>query len=142
MKGNFLKPMEIALPFGQAKKFVRHLRLKKTKEWEEYCASGKRPQNIPSDPKAVYKDQFKGLRDWIGLPQERFLPFEKAREYVRENMIGRNWWEWSRTQRPSNIPARPDVIYKDQGWKSWKDWFGKSKKNFLPYIKGWVSMSC
>ena len=47
-------------------------------------------------------------------------------------MTGRDWWEWCRDNRPPNIPIRPDVIYKNKGWKSWKDWFGENKK-FLPY---------
>ena len=127
------KPEQRFLPFNQAREFVRSLGFKKTKEWAQYCASGKRPKNIPSDPQVVYKEQCKGIRDWIGLPERRFLPFTEARKYVRKNMTGRDWWEWSKTHRPSNIPAKPHVIYKDEGWKSWKDWFGI--KNFLPYKK-------
>ena len=73
------KPVQRFLPFNQARKFVRSLGLKKAKEWEKYSASGKKPQNIPSDIKRIYKKQFKGLRDWVGLPQNRFLPFTKAR---------------------------------------------------------------
>jgi hypothetical protein len=130
------KPGHRFLPFEQAIKFVRSLGLKKTKEWEKYCFSGKRPKNIPTDPKAVYKGKFKGLRDWIGLPEKRFLQFIEARKYVSniKSLTGSNWWEWCKTNRPSNIPVRPDIIYKDKGWKSWKDWFG-DKKKFLPYKK-------
>jgi hypothetical protein len=120
--------------FKQARKFIRNLGFKTTAEWRKYSSSGKRPKYIPCNPNIIYKKQFKGLRDWIGLP-EQFLPFEEARKYVRKNMTGRNWWEWCRTNRPSNIPIRPDVIYKNEGWKSWEDWFGKKKKKFLPYKK-------
>jgi hypothetical protein len=72
----------------------------------------------------------------------RYLPFTKAREYVRSNksLTGSNWWEWCKTKRPSNIPSRPDRTYKDKGWKDWKDWkdwFG-DKKKFLPYKKARV----
>jgi hypothetical protein len=131
------KPGHIFLPFNQAREFVRSLGLKKTKEWEKYCASGKRPKNVPSDPRVVYQGKYKGLRDWIGLPQKRFLPFTKARKYVRsnKNLTGYNWWEWCKTNRPSNIPSRPHTVYKDKGWKGWKDWFGKRKPKFLPYKK-------
>jgi hypothetical protein len=123
------------LPFEQAREFIRSLEFKTITEWRKYSSSGKRPRNIPCNPNISYKKQFKGLRDWIGLPKKRFLPFTKARKYVRENMTGRNWWEWCRTNRPSNIPIRPDVIYKNEGWKGWTDWFGKKKKKFLPYKK-------
>jgi hypothetical protein len=131
------KPGHSFLPFEQAREFVRSLGLKKTKEWEKYCASGKRPKNIPTEPKVVYKGKFKGLRDWIGLSEKRFLPFTEARKYVKsnKNLTGYNWWEWCRNNRPSNIPSRPHTVYKDKGWNGWKDWFGKKKKEFLPYKK-------
>jgi hypothetical protein len=112
------------LPFNQARDFVKSLGFEKTNKWAQYCASGKRPKNIPFDPKAVYKGQYKGLRDWIGLPKKRFLPFTRARKYVRNIMglTGTNWWKWCKTHRP------------DAGWKGWTDWFG-DKKKFLPYKK-------
>jgi hypothetical protein len=130
------KPGRSFLPFEQAKEFVRSLGFKTTAEWKQYLTSGKRPKNIPSTPKIVYKGKYKGLRDWVSLPEKNFLPFTKARKYVRSNksLTGSNWWEWSRTHRPSNIPSRPDIIYKDKGWKGWKDWFG-DKRKFLPYKK-------
>jgi hypothetical protein len=131
------KPGRRFLPFEQAREFIRSLGFKTTAEWWQYRFSGKRPKNIPSSPKLVYKGQYKGIRDWLGLPKKRFLPFAEARKYIRsnKNLTGYNWWEWCKTHRPSNIPARPDVVYKDEGWKGWKDWFGKKKKKFLPYKK-------
>ena len=123
------------LPFDEARKFVRSLGLKTTAEWEQYSSSGKRPKNIPSWPAKTYKKDFKGLSDWLGLPERRFLPFTQARKYVRENMTGRDWWEWSKTHRPSNIPSRPHIVYRDKGWKGWADWFGGNKNRFLPYKK-------
>ena len=130
------KPTNQFLPFNQARKFVRSLGFKTVAEWKQCLASGKRPKNIPSTPKVVYKGKYKGVRDWLGLPKKRFLPFAEARKYIRsnKNLTGYNWWKWSKTHRPSNIPARPDIVYKDEGWKGWKDWFGK-KKEFLPYKK-------
>jgi hypothetical protein len=122
------KPGHRFLPFEQAREFVMSLGFNTTTEWKQYRSSGKRPKNIPSDPKVVYKRKYKGLRDWIGLPIKNFLTFTKARKYVRNNksLTGSNWGEWSKTHRPFNIPSRPDVIYKDKGWKGWKDWFGSN----------------
>ena len=129
------KPTERFLPFNEAQKFVGSLGLKTRAEWAQYSCSGKRPKNIPSEPARTYKKEFKGLRDWLGLPEKKFLPFAQARKYVRENMTGKEWWEWSKTHRPSNIPSRHHIIYKDKGWKGWVDWFGKKEKKFLPYKK-------
>ena len=52
-------------PFREARAFVRSLNL--TVGWREYCKSGKRPVNIPTDPARIYKDQgWAGMRDWLG----------------------------------------------------------------------------
>ncbi|MBT4327066.1 MAG: hypothetical protein HOD60_09215, partial [Candidatus Nitrosopelagicus sp.] len=42
--------------FEEARKFVRGLGLKGNKEWREYCASGNKPDDIPSNPFATYSD--------------------------------------------------------------------------------------
>jgi hypothetical protein len=123
------------LPFNEARKFVRSLGFKTVKEWARYSSSGKRPKDIPSNPAISYKKEYIGGIDWVGFSEERFLPFTKARKYVRENMTGDKWWAWCKTHRPSNIPSRPDIVYKDKGWKGWVDWFGGSRKRFLPYRK-------
>ena len=42
--------------FQEAREFVRKLNLKGQKEWREYCNSGDKPDDIPSNPWAVYKE--------------------------------------------------------------------------------------
>lgn len=54
------------LPFKIARKYVRSLKLKNDMDWREYCSSGDRPYDIPSNPKMVYGSEWKGLRDWLG----------------------------------------------------------------------------
>jgi len=41
--------------FKDAKDFVVALKLKSPKEWDEYVKSGKKPDDIPSDPSSFYK---------------------------------------------------------------------------------------
>ena len=72
-------------PFREARAFVRSLNLtvgwreshyrpvrsrrgiNLTVVWREYCKSGERPVNIPTDPARVYKDKgWAGMRDWLG----------------------------------------------------------------------------
>ena len=43
-------------PFAEAREFVRSLNLKGHKEWQEYCASGNKPGDIPSAPWYTYKE--------------------------------------------------------------------------------------
>ena len=50
------------LSFSDARTYVRGLNLKNQKEWKEFSLSGKRPDNIPSNPNRTYKN-----KGWIGL---------------------------------------------------------------------------
>lgn len=55
------------LPFNKARAFARSLGLKSRTEWREYCASGKKPADIPSNPQRVYaNDGWSGMGDWLG----------------------------------------------------------------------------
>jgi hypothetical protein len=48
-------------PFNKARAFVRSLRLKNEDEWNAYCRSGKRPNDIPARPRKCY-----AAAGWIG----------------------------------------------------------------------------
>ena len=54
------------LPFDQAMKVARHLRLVSKIEWELWCRSGARPANVPAAPQQVYAHD-----GWMGW--EHFL---------------------------------------------------------------------
>ena len=53
-------------PFDEARKFVRSLHLKDQSEWQKYCISGRKPQDIPASPISQYRKNWKGLGDWLG----------------------------------------------------------------------------
>ena len=40
--------------FSEAREFVRTLGIKNRKEWEEYCKSGNKPDDIPANPWVIY----------------------------------------------------------------------------------------
>ena len=53
--------------FEDARDFVRGLGLKSSTEWREYCNSGKKPADIPSNANSVYADAgWSGWGDWLG----------------------------------------------------------------------------
>ena len=121
------------LDFESARDYVRSLGLKSCKEWHSYCKSGMKPDDIPSSPTRVYKDQgWKGWGDWLGTgaiaPKNRqYLDFYAARDYVRTlNLKNAKEWEAyiKSGQKPNNIPSTPRHIYKDKGWVSLGDWLG------------------
>ena len=54
-------------PFEEARDFTRSLQLKNTREWEEYRNSGKKPDDIPSHPNVIYKNDWISWSDWLAL---------------------------------------------------------------------------
>lgn len=53
------------LSFTEARSYVRSLGLKSVDEWWKWASSGKRPLNIPCNPRTYYKEEFQGFKDWL-----------------------------------------------------------------------------
>ena len=89
--------------------------LKSNPEWREYCKSGDKPDNIPANPDKIYKNEFQGMKDWLGT---EWRSFNEARDFVRTLKI-KNHKEWQvyckSGKKPDDIPAYPWKIYKE--WK-------------------------
>ena len=120
--------------FEEAKKFVMSLNLKNSSDWEEYCKSGKKPDDIPTYPNQVYKDKgWEGYKNWLGT---EFLSYKEARKFVHSLKI-KGQVEWNKYcrsgRKPDNIPAGPDVAYKGEGWKNWGDFLGTGRVRNLQF---------
>ena len=118
--------------FNDAKKFVRNLKLKSAREWQQYSKSTNRNHNIPSDPQHKYKNKgWEGWGDFLGtnsvVRNRNFSPFEEGRNFVHSLNLKsvKEWIIYYKTLRPKNIPRNPHIIYKDKGWKGWVDFLGK-----------------
>jgi chorismate-pyruvate lyase len=133
-------------PFRDARAFVRGLKLKSQMEWFVYVKSGKRPDDIPSNPQMVYADAgWVSWGDWLGTEHE-WRSFEDARAFVRGLKL-KNISEWSiyarSKKRPHDIPKSPHAVYADAGWVSWGDWLGtehawrsfKDARAFVRHLK-------
>jgi len=133
--------------FESAREFVRNLKLKNRKEWQEYCKSGNKPDDIPKHPIGVYKKKWDGVGDWLGTgtiaSQDKvYRPFTEAREFVRTlNLKSVDKWrrEYCKSgNKPDDIPKNPDQTYKNIGWVSYSDWLGTFRvanynKTFRPF---------
>ena len=133
-------------PFKEVREFTIALKLKGTKEWQQYCKSGDKPDDIPSTPSGTYKKEWKGLGDWLGAGtiasyNKQFRPFTEARDSVRLLNL-KNFTEWQvyckSGNRPDNIPSNPNVTYKNDGYVDLGDWLGtgvvsQAKKQFRPF---------
>ena len=133
--------------FEEARDYVRELGLRDQKEWKEFAKSGDKPVDIPSVPWVIYMGWgWVGMKDWLGtigviLRSKRFIPFEEARDYVRElGLRGQEeWGEFAKSgDKPVDIPSAPWNVYSDSGWIGLKDWLGTAgvifrSKKFLPF---------
>jgi superfamily II DNA or RNA helicase len=129
------QPVEF-LPFPEARAFVHHRGLNSRKEWKAYCASGKKPNNIPANPYKVYvNDGWIDMSDWLGNGQHSrgsdWRSFEEARAFVHGRKL-QSVEEWNAycnsNQKPTDIPTNPQRVYANAGWISWYDWLGNDKR--------------
>ena len=113
------------LPFNKALFHARALKLKPVKEWNAWCKSGARPNNVPSSPHQTYKHD--GWGHWLGTitvaPEDhKFLPFKQALVCARALKLKtqKEWHAWSKIgERTVNIPACPERTYKHDGWQGY-----------------------
>jgi superfamily II DNA or RNA helicase len=143
--------------FEEARSFVQSLGLKGQSEWRRYTKGSLErlpplPSDIPANPNQTYKHRgWKGFGDWFGTgiiaPRLRkYRSFQEARHFVQQLGL-KNQKEWllyarnllpNHSPKPSDIPAHPRLIYKNQGWKGDGDWIGSgfisySKRDYLPF---------
>ena len=123
------------LPFEEARSFVRKMKLRSVKQWNEYSSSGERPYNIPQDPGRVYSQEWISWPDWMGYMrianQHRvWRPFKEARKFARSLKL-KNWEEWKAfcksDKRPIDIPYSPKRAYPNE-YIDIGDWLGTFTK--------------
>ena len=135
--GNGATPKNIEyLPFVQARFFVQKQGISTQEQYVTWAKSSERPQNIPANPRSVYKnDGWKGIGDWLGTGSIAnqncdYFPYEQARVFVHRLNLqnSKEYTQWAKTaDKPPNIPASPLNAYKNKGWKGMGDWLGTDR---------------
>jgi len=145
-------------PFRQARLFVRKLGLENNQQWRayvrgEYRELGKKPNDIPSNPNFVYRnDGWTGYGDWLGNGNvstrlRQYRSFIKARAFVRRLGIS-NENEWriyvkgdlrGVPKKPDDIPASPHMSYRGKGWVNYGDWLGTGNVSY--HLRQWKSFN-
>lgn len=141
--GNLSKTREFR-PFDEARAFARSLGLRTHAEWAEYTHGkrrdlGRLPPDISPSPWVTYREQWKGIGDWLGTgvpaPKDRkYRPFARARAWIRRQGI-KNQKEWreftagapNNRRLPPDIPATPWNVYADE-WRGLADWLGTARR--------------
>jgi len=101
------------------------------------------PLKYPRIPDEYFirRGSWKGWKDFLGNPdsnkKKTFLDYKDAARIARSAKIcnSTEYREWKK--RPYNLPARPELQYKDE-WKGWSDFLGSRYKkidNSITYSK-------
>jgi hypothetical protein len=123
------------LSYEEAQLFVKKLALKSQKQWQEYCKSGNKPNNIPSDPRRVYeKNGWVDLHIWLGNVEKstksvKLLDFFEAKKVVHSLKLNgqKDWLSFCKSvEFPNNIPKNPEKKYSTY-WQGLGDWLGNGK---------------
>lgn len=146
-------------PFEEAREFVRGLGLETSNEWKSYC-NGEfknippKPDDIPVHPDRSYKlTGWINMGDWLGtgnvaMNRRNYRNFHEARQFARSLNLknGSDWRDYCKGKldykslKPFDIPANPNVVYKEDGWISMGDWLGTGnvdnrKKQFQDFYE-------
>ena len=129
------------MSYESARDLVRSLGITTRVQFQEWSLSGERPENIPSNPNRVYRDQWEGWGSFLGtgrVHKKNFMSYERARDLVRSLGITTRvqFQEWSLSgERPENIPSNPNRVYRDQ-WEGWGRFFRRRKaQKWMSYKK-------
>jgi len=125
--------------FKEARKFVRTLGLKNEKgDWRKYSKSGKRPDDIPTNPYNTYKKEWISWPDFLGsdktnplsVPKKNEWAYEKAKAFLKKLGI-KDKEDFFRLKKlgkiPKEIPASARRVYINKGWEGWGDFLSTGR---------------
>ena len=138
--------------FNKARTFVRTLGFKRGQDWRNYCISGNKPKDIPSNPQKTYKDLgFIGMGDWIGTGiiatnDRKYRSYKDFKLFVQKNNIKtlNEWKQFVKEQKrlnlfPSDVPSNAPTTYKNE-WEGWGVVTGTNRiadhvREYMPYTE-------
>ncbi len=126
-------------PYREAQDHVQSMGIRTQKEYNEWSKSGERPQDIPSDPQKIYKEEWEGWKIFLGTGNKRrkkWRPYREAQDHVQSLGIRtqKEYERWSVSgDRPEDIPFHPREVY-SYYWKGWRSFLGQ-KQPIMPYKK-------
>ena len=99
---------------------------------------------MSKSPENSYKKRgWNGYIDFLGYNKastrnRKYFSFLKSRKFARSKNFKtiKEWHQYKRNNKKTyHLPYKPDRVYKNKGWKSWKDFLGKSYNPFYFKIK-------
>ena len=126
--------------FYQARDWARALKLKSAREWISYVKAENFPEYIPRTPNTVYKEEWRGYSDWLGIKEvveKGFITFEEAKALIdKHNIRSRAAYFNLANKKGDQLPKSPHIFYKKTGWKGWADYLSiEDYSNKIHYFK-------
>lgn len=138
--------------YEEAKEYIKPFKIGSITEWQEFCKSGKKPNDIPNWPDESYKKKGEWISwgDFLGTGTIAsqyivYRTYEEAKEYVKPFNLKsyQDWQEFCKSgKRPYDIPAQPESHYKNKGWISYAHFLGYlgngntwTKANLIHYLE-------
>ena len=124
--------------YKEAQALMKELGIKTSVQFQERSRSGERPFDIPFNPRNIYKSEWKGFGEFLGVNGINWRSYKEAQALMKELGIRtqEQFHKWSRSgERPEDIPSNPSRVYKTK-WVSWGEFLGTGriyKKSFRSY---------
>ena len=135
------------LPFEKARQVVRSMHFSSTRDFRSYATAGNLPYNIPRKPATVYREEWNGYSDWLGLTKYSY--FEALKIVHALSLKSQDDWdEYCKSEHfDRRLPKFPRGYYDE--WTNLKEWLGwkyvsyeeakhYSKSQHLNSYKEWV----
>ena len=129
--------LKVFLSYIEAKERIMEFNIRSNKEWRKFTKLSSFPKDVPKTPDKVYEvsGEWKGWADFLGnrniSSKDRFfVNFNEAKKFAESLGLKneREWREWKkRNELPLHIPAKPEVVYKEQGWKGYSHFLKKEQ---------------
>lgn len=110
------------MSYEMAKEIVQREGIKSVAAFYEWSKAGKRPARLPANPSIIYRDQ--GWKNWPAFLGTEWMSYEEAKALVQREGIKSvaQFLRWKDSERrPARFPASPSTVYKESGWKSWRE---------------------
>jgi hypothetical protein len=130
---DFLGPRDKFIDYEIAKKIIEKFYIKSKREWDNFCKSGKKPDDIPYAVEKVYENN--GWISWgeflgtgkVADKEKRYRTFIEVKKFVH-NLNLRTQAEWKAfaktDKKPLDIPSKVERTFASE-WISWPDFLGK-----------------
>jgi hypothetical protein len=105
--------------FATARAYACELGLRGYMDWVAWLKKGQRPEQIPSNPYIVYRDQWRGWKYFLGI---EYVGYREASKFAGETIaqLKRHWTKEGNKQlkieRPASIPLTIKYKYPKQ-WR-------------------------